>query len=472
MLRDDYPAWRSQVERVGGCVRPVRIAGGAAAADSASGEVLASFSSARAPDGVVLVACGDRRASVCPACSERYRRDLWHLVASGMRGREGATGDDSVPGTVGHHPRLFVTLTAPSFGPVHSARGAACRPRRGERRCPHGRPAGCDLVHEASHQAIGTPICPGCWDYTGAVLWNAHAGELWRRTRIAIGRALAPAASAALGRRVGVREVERLVRVSYVKVAEYQRRGLVHLHALVRLDGVDADDRGAVVAPPAWATPELLAGAIRAAVGSVSLALPSPDGRMRTASWGPQMDIRDVTASGEQDPARLAAYLAKYATKTASDSAPVALAHRLRRLDLAGLVAKVGPHLARMAATAWELGSRRELAHLRLRRWAHTLGYRGHLATKSRRFSTTMGALRAVRRTWRARQRAADGSADPWAHAATGGAFLLGEWAYAGSGFTGVADADLAAGITDDAAHAREELRRLSAERALAAGEL
>src|SRR6476469_6239769 len=33
-------------------------------------------------------------------------------------------------------------------------------------------------------------------------------------------------------------------------------------------------------------------------------------------------------------------------------------------------------------------------------RWLHTLGYRGHITTKSRLFSTTMGALRAYRAAW------------------------------------------------------------------------
>ena len=40
-----------------------------------------------------------------------------------------------------------------------------------------------------------------------------------------------------------------------------------------------------------------------------------------------------------------------------------------------------------------------------LRRWAHMLGYRGHFATKSRRYSTTMRALRAARRDWQRRQK-------------------------------------------------------------------
>jgi hypothetical protein len=40
-------------------------------------------------------------------------------------------------------------------------------------------------------------------------------------------------------------------------------------------------------------------------------------------------------------------------------------------------------------------------------RWLHTRAYRGHVTTKSRRFSTTMGALRAYRATWTRQQHAA-----------------------------------------------------------------
>ncbi|MFF7266240.1 replication initiator [Streptomyces sp. NPDC008159] len=48
------------------------------------------------------------------------------------------------------------------------------------------------------------------------------------------------------------------VKVSYVKVAEYQRRGAVHLHTVIRLDGPE----GAEDTPPPWATTELLTNAI------------------------------------------------------------------------------------------------------------------------------------------------------------------------------------------------------------------
>lgn len=41
-----------------------------------------------------------------------------------------------------------------------------------------------------------------------------------------------------------------------------------------------------------------------------------------------------------------------------------------------------------------------------MERWLHTLGYRGHFTTKSRLFSTTMGALRAYRAAWTRQQHA------------------------------------------------------------------
>ena len=58
---------------------------------------------------------------------------------------------------------------------------------------------------------LGEPLCPDCYDYDGAVVWNAHASELWRRTVIAIRRRVDKLAQA-----YGVR-----VRVSFAKVAEF-----------------------------------------------------------------------------------------------------------------------------------------------------------------------------------------------------------------------------------------------------------
>ncbi len=57
-----------------------------------------------------------------------------------------------------------------------------------------------------------------------------------------------------------------------------------------------------------------------------------------------------------------------------------------------------------MIHTAWHLATRPQHAHLRLRQWAHMLGFRGHFSTRTRHYSTTLAHLRAERTAWRARQ--------------------------------------------------------------------
>ena len=54
-----------------------------------------------------------------------------------------------------------------------------------------------------------------------------------------------------------------------------------------------------------------------------------------------------------------------------------------------------------MIHTAWHLATNRRHAHLRLRQWAHMLGFRGHFSTRTRHYSTTLAHLRAERTAWR-----------------------------------------------------------------------
>jgi replication initiator protein RepSA len=67
-------------------------------------------------------------------------------------------------------------------------------------------------------------------------------------------------------------------------------------------------------------------------------------------------------------------------------------------------MANPATHQGRLIAACLKLGSQPHQDFNALRRWAHMLGYRGHFATKSRRYSTTMRALRATRRNWKRRQ--------------------------------------------------------------------
>lgn len=57
-----------------------------------------------------------------------------------------------------------------------------------------------------------------------------------------------------------------------------------------------------------------------------------------------------------------------------------------------------------MIRTCRELGKRPDFADLKLWKWAHMLGLRGHFSTKSRCYSVTLGALRDARRAWRTEQ--------------------------------------------------------------------
>ena len=94
-----------------------------------------------------------------------------------------------------------------------------------------GSPASCSARHAPDDPRPGEPLCPDCYDYTGSVLFNALAPELWRRFTITLRRNLA--------RHAGLtgKNLAEQARVSYAKVAEYQRRGVIHFHAIIRIDG-------------------------------------------------------------------------------------------------------------------------------------------------------------------------------------------------------------------------------------------
>jgi hypothetical protein len=103
---------------------------------------------------------------------------------------------------------------------------------------------------------------------------------------------------------------------------------------------------------------------------------------------------------GEVTDAQVAAYLAKYATKSTEITG-----HVSRRLDddIIGVYADPdGTHTERLVKACWQLGRLREWR--RLRRWAHMLGFGGHFLTKSRRYSITFALLRDQRVVFRRTQ--------------------------------------------------------------------
>jgi hypothetical protein len=461
-----YDRWAELVAQAGYCHHPIRLAGRVEQADRATGEVRTVYDSDREPDGVLLKACGTRRESRCPSCAATYRADAYQLLAAGLKGGKG------VPETISEHPRLFVTFTAPSFGKVHSRRAQGrlvlpCHPHRQGARCPHGVRDGCWHRHAEDDPRLGEPLCPSCYDSRAQVLWNALAPELWRRTTIAIQRAL--------GRLVGLQEGElrRLVRISYAKVAEFQRRGAIHFHAVIRLDAATDCRCPTCLLPPSEPfSADLLGDALEAAVPAVRVPCPSlDDGPERYARWGEQLDVRNITTgndgAGELSAEQVASYIAKYATK-ATESFGSGLDRRLGADDLDRLD-KLPAHVAELVRAAWELGGRAELEGLRLRAWAHMLGFGGHWSTKSRRYSTTFTVLRRARVAFGKRRRARDGvPLDAWDRPEDDqDVIVIASWIYAGSGHATEGERWLAVSAAARAREqrqvAREELRTMTA---------
>ncbi|HZO66242.1 MAG TPA: replication initiator [Kribbellaceae bacterium] len=524
--RPGYHTWLEHVRAAAGCTRPIRLVGRIHTVEAGTGRILGTGDTASMPDGAIYKGCGNRRGTVCPSCAQTYQRDAYQLLRAGLVGGKG------VPATVSRHPALFVTLTAPSFGAVHTRtigrhtcldrRRCDCRPdpchaRREHGQCERGRPAVCWARHPVGDPLLGQPLCLDCYDYYHHVVWNHHAGELWRRTKQAAERHLAT-----LARRRGIPSVtvysgggtpRRVppVQISHGKAAEFQTRGAVHFHALLRLDGVHPTNPHAVIPPPAGIGVDDLADVIAHAVAQVVFTTPAhpdrPEGWL--LRWGEQVDVRPITLTGrgEVTDSMVAGYLAKYATKSTE-----ATGHCSTRLnpDTIGEHADPdGGHVARLINACWHLGSpihtptplrdrlcrprpatrlrppwtcpacgtRTRLAacptcpqppvvdthvspthsgnpYIGLRRWAHMLGFGGHFLTKARRYSITFRLLRDARITFRrADTTSGPGQAIRTAeHTTEETTLIVGTLTFAGTGWHTLGDALLA---NTSAAHAR-----------------
>jgi Replication initiator protein, pSAM2 len=374
-----------EIAQAGSCSNPIRIAG--EAVNLATGEVSPSR---------LTIACKDRRALLCRACSYLYKADAWILVSAGVIGGKG------VPVSVKDHPRLFVTVTAPSFGPVHRRTASGRCHTFSSGRCPHGRTLLCRQRHDAGSPALGAPLCVDCFDYRGAVLWNAQCSRLWHRTVQELRRQVAHE-----GSRSRCRDPE--ATVSFLKVAEFQKRGLVHFHAVLRADGVG----DGYPPPPSWLSTAVLIEAVRRVITHVHwTGLDGVDVR-----WGRQFDVIDP-GTHEVHHSTIASYVAKYAVGSTDDSLGLTRRFRSRRAIEA---TPLDPHRKELALTAWDISADPVYDALRLDAHAHTLGFTGQIITKSRRYSTRFADLRQSRASFMARHN----SHDP----------IEGTYRYAGRGY-------------------------------------
>lgn len=355
----------------GACINPIRLRGYYQRIAAETGEVIERVGSPGS-DATLLVSCKDRRESRCRACARLYQQDAYQLIAAGLRGRR------NVPAAIGVHPALMLTLTAPSFGAVHGNRD-------------FGQPCKCEHYHAEGDPQLGTSLDPGGYRYIEQVIWNRYAPELWRRTIQAVRRGLAHEFGMSRSK------FSQIARVRFAKVAEFQRRGVVHYHAIVRVDGPAGMD----APPPAACTTELLERVVRAAVEATAVAPLDPVLKQYVSApgaelwWGGQ---REVIALDPSTRTAAAGYIAKYATKAteaATGGAFITPIRSRRQID----ELELGDHARALVTAAWEIGQRTE--DKSFKRWAHQFGYGGHTLTKSHRYSVTFAALRAARASWR-----------------------------------------------------------------------
>lgn len=212
-----------------------------------------------------FVRCQSRVRSSCPSCAELYRGD-WAAIA-----RSGVFDAD-----VSRYRFYLLTLTAPSFGRVHRVpRSESSRLKR----------CGCGATHTLRDAGLrGVPLDPTSYDYAGQVAWNRDAGVLWDRTR----------------RRVR----DRWDSVEFFLVREWQDRGVLHLHVIVRIDRVESPD--AVELREAARTAEAASKVDGSVVG-----------------WGDQADAAAFRADG--DGAKTIWYLSKALNYVMKDTALAAM---------------------------------------------------------------------------------------------------------------------------------------------------
>ena len=469
-----YHAWLDHIWPAAACTRPIRLRGDIKHIDAATGELLRTIPTIGMPDGSIYKACGNRRATTCPGCAETYRRDAYHLLRAGLIGGKSVTPD------VAGHPAVFVTFTAPSFGPVHArpvrqhtcadrsrctCRPQPCHARRNPGRCPHGRHDACFTRHRPGDPKLGQPLCPDCYDYPAHVVWNNAAGELWRRTKQAIERRLGQ-----LARRRGVTPIwvpcgdgkYRLVdpvRVAHGKAAEYQARGAVHFHALLRLDGYDPDHPDQILPPPSVLTISDLDDAIRWAAQAISYRTPDHPARPGgwPITWGTQLDIRVITLAGTGRPRPTWPSPATWpSTPPRAPRSPATPPPASPPTTSTCTPTRTAPTPNGSSPPAGRLGA--DPGYIGLRRWAHMLGFGGHFLTKARRYSVRFADLRQARITYRRGQdpgpehgpiRTADHTDDETT-------LIIGTFSFAGTGWKTSGDALLANTAADQARKRRQ----------------
>lgn len=165
------------------------------------------------PSGVsqlVPVRCGNRLREVCESCSERYVSAFKSVFKSG---RPHIPSDEQRQKGHRHPGTMMITLTAPSFGKVHSAYNGSPDPER-----------------------RGAPLKEDKYHYAHAVTWNYLMPDLVKSARAVIDRAAAPYREAGC-------------HLQWRGAVELQARLAPHIHMILSAEDLPEDKQEYIVDP-------------------------------------------------------------------------------------------------------------------------------------------------------------------------------------------------------------------------------
>lgn len=318
--------------------------------------------------------CGSRLAEKCPHCSNVYRGDAISVLQSGLKGAENST-----------IPFTFITFTAPgadAFGPTHQRVVDTAKSGR-----PHVRRCGCRQVHAEGDLLIGTPLDPANYRFDLAADFNAHASRLLTVTMQRLGRVV--------GRKL-----------SYARVAEFQTRGLIHFHVIVK--GIVTERSVQTV---------VRGGVDLRVVEDNESRGPGTGQRRRNVNvkaarhgdwtWGAQVDVQRVLPGGKFG---VGAYLTKllgYAVKGTDTSANGPYQHRRKMQSAAlrthkckkGMDCALGSRLMPDGKTFYQSAPSKRFCRghqLAYNGW----GFRGHVLAFSRKWGMTFKEVRNKRKVF------------------------------------------------------------------------
>ena len=227
--------------------------------------------------GTAAVACGNRREAVCPACSAGVQARRPPARPRGPGRRQGHPRDDHRAPVRVRHPHRPLLRAGPRPPDARQDRPALPTPPRRQDAPLPARPR--HLLPDPARRDR-PPARPA--HVPGLLrLRSRRAVQRLRGGPVAPVRHLPAPAPGPAGRGITQKTLRARLRIRFVKVAEYQARGVVHFHAVIRLDAPGEDYQP----PPPGITADLLCDAIGQAAAAVRLVI-DHDGQAVALGFG------------------------------------------------------------------------------------------------------------------------------------------------------------------------------------------